>query len=113
MSNKQQPQQVAKQQPQQVAKQQKHQQPQQKKSVVMVFVGTLHQRKIPPPLINRFIFDANVRISNEIRKPCMIIMHDQPLTSIFAQVGSDLISTAVSPAERDVVHHILFDMLTN
>lgn len=99
-----------KQQPQQVAKQQKHQQPPQKKSVV-VFVGTLHQKRIAPPMVNRFIFDANVRISNDIRKSVMIVMHDQPLTSIFAQVGDNLIATEVSPAERDVIHHILFDML--
>jgi hypothetical protein len=94
------------QQPQKVA-----QQPQQKKPVVTVFVGTLHQKRIAPANVNRFIRDANVRISNELRKPVMIVMHNHQTSTVFAQVGNNLIADIVTPAERDLVHHILFEML--
>lgn len=83
----------------------------QQKTTVVVFVGRRHQLRVAPEKVNRFVYDANVRISHEIRKPVMIVMHDQDVTSIFAQVGNNLIADAVSPAERDVVHQVLFDML--
>lgn len=83
----------------------------QQKTTVVVFVGRRHQMRVAPEKVNRFVYDANVRISHEIRKPVMIVMHDQDITSVFAQIGNNLIADAVSPAERDVIHQILFDML--
>lgn len=90
--------------------QQGNQKPQQKPTV-MVFVGRNHMRKVAPPQINRFVYDASNRISHEIRRPVMIVIHDQDVTSVFAQVGNNLIADAVAPAERDVIHQTLFDML--